>query len=73
LAAFNPLGKFVFLNLFHCSSSALDKHQFNSQTYCNILFGWNWYDFPMPYILAQLADQVVGFALAGVAMAKMLK
>jgi hypothetical protein len=34
---------------------------------------WNWYDFPMAYVLAQLADQVVGFALAGVVMAKMLK
>lgn len=34
---------------------------------------WNWYDFPMKYVLAQLTDQVVGFALAGVAMAKMLK
>ena len=34
---------------------------------------WNWYDFPMKYVLAQLTDQVVGFALAGVAMAKILK
>jgi hypothetical protein len=34
---------------------------------------WNWYGFPMSFALAALVDQVVGFALAGAVMAKMLK
>jgi hypothetical protein len=34
---------------------------------------WNWYGFPTKYILAQLVDQVMGFALAGAVMAKTLK
>ncbi len=34
---------------------------------------WNWYGFPTNFTLASLLDQAVGFALAGVVMAKMLK
>ena len=30
---------------------------------------WNWYGFPAAYEVAQLVDQVVGFALAGLAVA----
>jgi hypothetical protein len=34
---------------------------------------WNWYGFPAAYSLASLADQVIGFGLAGLVMAKMMK
>jgi hypothetical protein len=34
---------------------------------------WTWYGFPTNFTLASLLDQAVGFALAGVVMAKMLK
>jgi hypothetical protein len=34
---------------------------------------WNWYGFPSAYALAQLVDQVVGFALAGLVVAKIVR
>lgn len=34
---------------------------------------WNWYGFPTAFSLASLVDQAVGFGLAGLVMAKMMK
>jgi hypothetical protein len=34
---------------------------------------WNWYGFPTAYALGSLVDQAVGFGLAGMVMAKMMK
>ena len=34
---------------------------------------WNWYHFPTPYLLADLVDQVVGFALTGLVLAATVK
>jgi hypothetical protein len=34
---------------------------------------WNWYGFPTDYTLAQAADQVVGWLVAGVAIAIFVK
>jgi hypothetical protein len=34
---------------------------------------WNWYGFPSAYVLAQLVDQVLGFALAGLVVAKIVR
>jgi hypothetical protein len=31
---------------------------------------WNWYEFPTSFFIAQIVDQVVGFFLAGLLMAK---
>lgn len=40
----------------------------------DILFPyWNWYDFPTNYILASAADRVIGWTLAGAALAFILK
>jgi hypothetical protein len=33
---------------------------------------WNWYDFPGTYTVAQLADHTIGFALAGLVLAKLI-
>lgn len=33
---------------------------------------WNWYGFPTEYWLAQLVEQVVGFALAGLVLARLV-
>jgi hypothetical protein len=32
---------------------------------------WNWYEFPTSFFVAQIVDQVVGFFLAGLLIAKM--
>jgi hypothetical protein len=34
---------------------------------------WNWYDFPFPFIALDAMDQVLGWLLAGLLMAKMIK
>lgn len=34
---------------------------------------WNWYGFPTTYVLAQLIDQVTGFFVAGLAVAKIVR
>lgn len=34
---------------------------------------WNWYGFPTEFLLASLADQVIGFTLAGLALAAIVK
>lgn len=34
---------------------------------------WNWYSFPTDYTLATIADEVIGWALAGAALAALLK
>lgn len=34
---------------------------------------WNWYHFPTPYLLADLADQMIGFALTGLVLAAIVK
>lgn len=34
---------------------------------------WNWYGFPGTYVVAQAVDQVVGWGLAGLAIAKLVK
>ena len=34
---------------------------------------WNWYGFPSAYVLAQLVDQVLGFAFAGLVVAKIVR
>lgn len=34
---------------------------------------WNWYGFPTDYFLAQIGDQVVGWLLAGVAIAALVR
>ena len=31
---------------------------------------WNWYAFPTPYVLAQLADHAIGWTLAGLVLAR---
>jgi hypothetical protein len=33
---------------------------------------WNWYGFPNAFFAAQVADMVIGWLLAGAAMAKLL-
>jgi hypothetical protein len=34
---------------------------------------WNWYEFPTSFFLAQCVDQVVGFFLAGLAIARIIQ
>ena len=34
---------------------------------------WNWYEFPTSFFLAQCMDQVVGFFLAGLVIAKIIR
>jgi hypothetical protein len=34
---------------------------------------WNWYGFPTSFTLATMADQVIGFLLVGLVLAKMVK
>jgi hypothetical protein len=34
---------------------------------------WNWYGYPWAYILGEGLDQVVGWALGGLAMAKLVR
>jgi len=34
---------------------------------------WNWYEFPTSFFLAQCADQVIGFFLAGLAIARIIR
>jgi hypothetical protein len=34
---------------------------------------WNWYEFPTSFFLAQCVDQIVGFFLAGLAIAKIIQ
>jgi hypothetical protein len=34
---------------------------------------WNWWGFSTPYMLAEIADQLIGWTLAGLAMAKVVR
>ena len=34
---------------------------------------WNWYGFPTDYIMAQAADQVIGWLLAGIGIAALIR
>jgi hypothetical protein len=37
------------------------------------LISWNWYGFPTAFFLAQLVDMVVGWSLAGMAIARLIR
>ena len=37
------------------------------------LSDWNWWHFPMGYTIAMIADALISWTLAGLAMAKILK
>jgi hypothetical protein len=34
---------------------------------------WNWFDFPLPYVLVTIIDIIIGWTLAGLAVAKFTK
>jgi hypothetical protein len=34
---------------------------------------WNWYGFPIDFTLTELADKFIGFCLAGLVLAAMVK